>query len=732
MNILLSGNLSSLALPIAREFIRDKNKVVLASNNAEEFGVKLDNLITHSINPAATIFRDALSSYKFDAIIYLATREEQLSENTEAGEGFFPGQQLDGLLNCLELARNSNSDSRFFFVSSTEIYGNASVLNEDVLPEPATINGDALLVGEKYCKIYQKDHGMFITILRLTNVYGPEEKSGLLHRILDRKHQSDELNLPGSASTLLSFLHTSDVIDFIKRALDETYYPEALVVNLSSSKPVKLSNLAKALEKYYSTINFNDGQLAFTKPAIVGAARKLYDWFDVHNLMAEIGEYVELSSGLPNKPLSSYQKLVNRLSKYPNLLKWGELIFGAALAAYLSQITGTLIQFQYVDFRLVYVVIMGSIYGLQAGLIASVFMSLFVLFTWLNLGVDWKLLVYNVGNWFPFALYFATGLITGYNHDKTENTILYERKQNELILNKYSFLYEVFTEVRQLKDEFRERLIGYRDSFGKIFSITRELDELQEHAVYLRALSILEELMDNNSIAIYSIDSNRSYARLEASSSTMNKTLGKSIKISDFPDAMESIDEGRIFQNVKLLNGYPAYIAPVLANAYPFNVPVALIIIWNAGFNQFSLYYYNLFKVISGMIQASLVRAASFLDANYEKIYLPATRILTHEAFVDVLKVRFEMRKNKMSDFQAILLQESGFGSRELDQKISECIRSTDIVGLLNNKIYYILLSQASPRDVYEVIERLGRLDVPARYIDANEIPLDLDIIDFK
>jgi hypothetical protein len=291
-------------------------------------------------------------------------------------------------------------------------------------------------------------------------------------------------------------------------------------------------------------------------------------------------------------------------------------------------------------------------------------------------------------------------------------------------LDKYSFLHEVFNEVAQLKDEFREKLIGYRDSFGKIFAITRELDELQEDAVYLKALNILEELMNNKSIAIYSLDSNRTYARLEVGSAEIISMLKKSLKINDFPNATENINQGTIFQNVKLLENYPAYIAPVLANAYPFNVPVALIVIWFADFNQYSLYYYNLFKVISEMIQASLVRATSFLNANYEKIYLPATRILNHDAFIDIFKVRVEMRKNKVADFQVIILRQVKYDSKNLYEMISESVRTVDIVGLLRDESYYILLSQTNKRDALDVIDRLAKLDIIAELIDADEVPL--------
>ena len=77
MNILITGNLSSLAVPLAKELIKEKNKVILASLSAGKLNIKLSNVILHSINPSERIFRDVLASYKFDVVVYLSTREEQ-------------------------------------------------------------------------------------------------------------------------------------------------------------------------------------------------------------------------------------------------------------------------------------------------------------------------------------------------------------------------------------------------------------------------------------------------------------------------------------------------------------------------------------------------------------------------------------------------------------------------------------------------------------------------------
>ena len=268
-----------------------------------------------------------------------------------------------------------------------------------------------------------------------------------------------------------------------------------------------------------------------------------------------------------------------------------------------------------------------------------------------------------------------------------------------------------------------ERLIGYRDSFGRIFKITSELDQLQEHVVYFKALNILEDIMDNKNIAIYSMEGQPGYARLEVNSTELNSGIAKSLKFSDYPIVFESIKQGKIFQNTNLIPNYPAYVAPMMNNSDQSNIPVAVIVIWFVKFEQYSTYYYNLFKVICGLIQASLVRAALFLNANQEKIYVPSTRILKADAFQETLKVRREMKDNKVSDYQLMKLEPTENGIQERYSRLSEGIRTTDIVGMDRNGACYVLLSQSNRQASQEVVDRLEKLGIKGNLIDSNELP---------
>lgn len=702
MNILLSGNVTALVTTLSRDLARDKNKVVIAGKHLEIlFGNNESKLILHSISPSDSSFSDILSSYKFDIVIYFATREEQLSFESQAEAG----QLLDGLKNVLEMSR-VGSVSKFFFVSSTEIYGEMVDVEEFSDPTPASLNGYTILAGEKYCEYYSSNYDLDTIVVRVPFVYGAQEKNTFIYDLIVKSQEQNSVFINSKADNRINFVHSADFSQFIRLAINETFEDHHTRVNLSSNEDTTFLELSQLLQSNFPEVNFGFAEEndLYTRPAEVGIARKKLGWVDTHKLNDELPTLIEEVLKPFTKEETGWRRIVSGYLNYRQIIKWFELGLGAILMHLLSELTGTLIQFKYVDFRLLFVVLMGTVYGMRFGLYAAILASFSIIYKWFQLGLDWELLTQNVGNWIPFVIYFSAGIIIGFVRDRKETELEYEKKQTKLIYNKYTFLYNVFNEIRNLKDDFREQLVGYRDSFGRVFKVSQELDTLQEEAVFLKALSILEDIFENESVAIFSMSDNSKFARLEVSSSALQNKLSKSFNLEDYQELIEAIRSGDIFQNKTLLPDYPAYVAPIMNG----KKPVALIVLWNVQFDDFSENFFNLFKVISGLFQASLVRASLFLNANIENMFLPSTRILQPEAFYKALQIKEEMRRNKISDYQLIRIHCSGKSFEDLDAQIANKIREADKIGIDEDEKCYIILSQADPATESRIIERLG------------------------
>ncbi|HRG59216.1 MAG TPA: GDP-mannose 4,6-dehydratase [Bacteroidia bacterium] len=80
----------------------------------------------------------------------------------------------EGSLNMLEASRKNNV-KRFFYISTSEIYGDIKEFPIDELgtPLPKTVYGASKLAGENYAYSYFTCYGMDTTILRIFNNYGP-------------------------------------------------------------------------------------------------------------------------------------------------------------------------------------------------------------------------------------------------------------------------------------------------------------------------------------------------------------------------------------------------------------------------------------------------------------------------------------------------------------------------------------------------------------------------------
>ena len=80
----------------------------------------------------------------------------------------------EGTLNMLE-ASTSNKVDKFFYISTSEIYGDIQTfpITEEGIPKPKTVYGSSKLVGEHYAYSYNQCFGLNTSILRIFNNYGP-------------------------------------------------------------------------------------------------------------------------------------------------------------------------------------------------------------------------------------------------------------------------------------------------------------------------------------------------------------------------------------------------------------------------------------------------------------------------------------------------------------------------------------------------------------------------------
>tara|TARA_R110002020_G_scaffold475906_2_gene714483 strand:+ start:14371 stop:15258 length:888 start_codon:yes stop_codon:yes gene_type:complete len=157
-----------------------------------------------------------------------------------------------GTLNMLELAKEAGV-KKFIFSSSSSVYG-----DHDVYPTPEEQPCNPLspyalqkLIGEQYCKLYAKIHGLNTVSLRYFNVYGegaPTEGAYCLviGKFIKQKRDGQNLTIYGDGSQKRDFTYVQDVVkaNFLAFESDKNFNGE--VFNIGNGDNCSVQEIADA------------------------------------------------------------------------------------------------------------------------------------------------------------------------------------------------------------------------------------------------------------------------------------------------------------------------------------------------------------------------------------------------------------------------------------------------------------------------------------------------------
>jgi UDP-glucose 4-epimerase len=167
--------------------------------------------------------------------------------------------QTDLEMNCraqlslLEVCREENRSVKIVFASTRQIYGVPQYLPVDEKHPlvPVDVNGANKLAGENYHLVYGRAYGMRVSVLRLTNTYGPrmrvkDERQTFLGIWLRRLIEGLPIRVFGDGKQIRDFNFIEDVETALLLAA-ENPKADGGIFNLGSSDVVNLSELARLL-----------------------------------------------------------------------------------------------------------------------------------------------------------------------------------------------------------------------------------------------------------------------------------------------------------------------------------------------------------------------------------------------------------------------------------------------------------------------------------------------------
>lgn len=695
MKILLAGTLSPLQWAVAERLSAEGHRVSLLGKGHPPENMQ-KKLPQHNVSLTHPSAEQVFAAGRFEGVLFfLAYQSIPLDGQHYLQEGL-----VDGLYRIQTYAEKSGV-AHFFLLSDARVFGMDQVGLEHEQPAPDTPVGRMLLAAEDSFR-YAQGGAMCRILLRVTNLYAPGVEEGFFAQVKRAMREGVTVRLPGDSDAAADFLHIADLTLFLTLAVEGQ---SSGVMHLQYSDELRNHDVAEWLHAYLpaSTITYDDaparrhllrGERAFRRLRWV--PRHL--WADDLQEMLEGGNVSKRhAKRARSAKMERWQRLLRKSSP------WLQLAGLGLLSAFLSQLVQRYALFRFVDFWLFFVILMGTLHGMMMGMAAAGIASLFYIIDWLAADNGAYLLIINVDNWLPFVMYFLCGGLFGYIHDNHRYRAEAAEKESAQMQERVGFLESGYRQALEDRDLLLEQVIRSRDSFGRIYAITQALEGLQPVEVFYSTLSILEDLQQSQSVALYTCRDSSRFARLMLCSRTLEGKLERSLRLYEMPKLQQAMHAGEIFENKALDKAHPDIAAPVLWNG----ALVAVIALWDVPLEQRTLYHTNLLRVVTGLVQSSLVRAIQYADSQAE-LYLENTQFLRDDAFRTLLSTHQKMAEQGVSTHLLFRLNatESPLSMEQVYARLTGALRGTDVCGMMQDGAVYVLLPQARMEDLTELLER--------------------------
>jgi UDP-glucuronate decarboxylase len=244
---------------------------------------------------------------KFDLIFHMASRASPF-EFAEHPIQILKANTL-GIWVALGIAKKHGA--RFFYTSTSEIYGNPEPRN---VPTPESYNGnvnsvgprgcydEAKRAGEAFVTAYNTQHGLDTRMVRIFNTYGPRMRSDDIYgrvvpRFIDQALENKPITIFGDGSQTRSFTYVTDQVEGIlilagKDGLENS------VVNIGNNKEISVLELAQTI----ISIANSESKLTFHPLPIddperrcpdIRRAKKLLGWSPKVGLEEGLNKFIE-------------------------------------------------------------------------------------------------------------------------------------------------------------------------------------------------------------------------------------------------------------------------------------------------------------------------------------------------------------------------------------------------------------------------------------------------------
>ena len=681
-------------------------------------------------------------------IIFLGAQDEEYASEWQQEQAM---EYLAGLANILISAEQSGV-GRFVYLSSTQVYGAewSSKLDETAAKNPQDMRSLMISEGETVCQDMAALNKMECVILRLTEVFGLASPFDFCSRLfLEATLADNPDDFFPPVDMIFNPLYLSDAVDAVFKAITPHKAPGVFnVIGHHIFLSQFYSNIAALVKESAhlsdeALLEMEGVELTIPAPDEEAAEFVIEDLLSLDkssemrnnsiivertydgSSFAQIYGYraiVDLRIGL-KRTYGSMKRRIEGFSKaeakkkhklnflaplFPYLETGVAFLFFAFLQTLVPDKMPSLAGFDFMMLMVVIVAIMlGGVQPVLAVMLSGVYMF------WLNIqdGRPFLDTMLDVTVVLRILNLLIVGTICGYARDHMRAVMHEKTLEVNDLNNELMTIYRINAANTQIKKMLDEKLAGYDDSLAKMFLITDRLNALNPEKVFFEAVETVSDMMQCFDVSIYAVTGGDfKMCRLIARTPSSDRTYKISVALNDLGGLKEVIIRDEVFANRMMEPDLPMLAAPVF---YEQEL-MSIIMLWDLPFEKLSLYHMNRFMTLSRLIASSLGRAYAYTADIRDLAYVPGTEILTHDAFLDKIKIFNEALEKDAAQFMTIIVSPAktrkSISNAELSASLRPLLRTNDYIGEVKDApdSLYVLLSNTDKESLGFVLDRLG------------------------
>lgn len=330
-----------------------------------------------------------------------------------------------------------------------------------------------------------------VKVVRIPYLYSGVYEEDYFYKMFAAIRDGEAVEIKESPNQPLQFLNAMDLAELLEK-MSDNWDEEHLYLNVPNVFSNTFGDLEQKIKEIDAGVRIVNRTFAPIEeiPQDDKVVRLKYGWFPKISLLEDFPDIYDQYQDSIGEKERRIDRWKGWLNKHRPIVKALELVIGFFLFEFLNHLAGNQAQFKMIDLRLVFIVLLGSLYGINYGIAAAVLETISLLAAYEREGVGWTTLFYEPSNWIPFIFYFAVGAICGYVRMKNKENIEFVTEENKLIQEKFLFMRDMYQDSLYDKRAYKKQIMGSRDSFGKIFDITRKLDTVLPQELFIEKYSV--------------------------------------------------------------------------------------------------------------------------------------------------------------------------------------------------------------------------------------------------